>query len=160
MDGKPPVFYVSLNFLFGDQASTERRWFENIELKWLLQGSDSPFDSIGFGVGLRGHYAKRFGFDFDLLSPSWPGPGRKPKTRRRDACSNSVRSQHEHQQGARLGQVSTWPLTRGGDYMAIIRGQRLQADPRTPKVQRRVVIKLDAAAARRHRAAGSARTRQ
>jgi hypothetical protein len=69
IDGKPPVFYVSLNFLLGDQASTERRWFENIELKWLLQGSDSPFDSIGFGVGLRGHYAKRFGLDFDLLSP-------------------------------------------------------------------------------------------
>jgi hypothetical protein len=65
----PPVFYVSLNFLLGDLPSTERTFFQNIELKWLLKGSDSPFDSVGFGVGLRGSYAKRFGFDFDLLSP-------------------------------------------------------------------------------------------
>ena len=69
IDGKPPVFYVSLNFLMGDLPSTERTFAQNIELKWLLQGSKSPFDSIGFGIGVRGSYAKRFGFDFDLLSP-------------------------------------------------------------------------------------------
>ena len=76
--GTPPVFYVSLNFLLGDLPSTERRFLQNIELKWLLKGSDSPLDSIGFGVGLRGAYAKRFGFDFDLLSPfvgwTWTAP--------------------------------------------------------------------------------------
>jgi hypothetical protein len=69
LDGTPPIFYVSLNFLLGDLPSAERTLLQNIELKWLLQGSDSPFDSVGFGVGLRGSYAKRFGFDFDLLSP-------------------------------------------------------------------------------------------
>jgi hypothetical protein len=78
LDGKPPIFYVSLNFLFGDRPSTERTFAENIELKWLVQGSKSPFDSVGFGIGLRGSHAKRFGFDFELLSPfvgwTWTAP--------------------------------------------------------------------------------------
>lgn len=69
IDGTPPLFYLSLNFLIGDLPSTERTFLQNIELKWLLQGSKSPFDSVGFGIGLRGSYAKRVGFDFDLLSP-------------------------------------------------------------------------------------------
>ncbi len=78
LDGKPPMFYVSLNFLLGDLPSAERKLWENIELKWLVKGSKNPFDSVGFGVGLRGGYAKRFGLDFDLLSPfvgwTWTEP--------------------------------------------------------------------------------------
>jgi hypothetical protein len=78
LDGKPPIFYVSLNFLLGDLPSSERTLLQNLELKWLLQGSKSPFDSIGVGVGLRGSYARRFGVDFDLLSPfvgwTWTEP--------------------------------------------------------------------------------------
>jgi hypothetical protein len=69
LDGKPPVFYVSLNFLLGDLPSADRSFLQNIELKWLAQGSNKPLDSTGFGIGLRGSYARRFGFDFDLLSP-------------------------------------------------------------------------------------------
>jgi len=69
LDGKPPVFYVSLNFLMGDLPSTDRSFLQNIELKWLVQGSKKPLDSMGFGIGFRGSYGKRFGFNFDLLSP-------------------------------------------------------------------------------------------
>jgi len=85
LDGKPPMFYLSLNFLFGDLPSTERKVWENIELKWLVKGSKNPFESVGFGVGLRGGYAKRFGFDFDLLSPfvgwTWTEPADSTRDR-------------------------------------------------------------------------------
>ena len=67
----------SFNFLLGVRRP-QRTLLQNIELKWLLQGSDSPFDSIGFGVALRGSYAKRFGLNFDLLAPfigwTWTEP--------------------------------------------------------------------------------------
>ena len=69
VDGLPPAFYVSVNFLFGDVLSDRRRWWQNLEVKWMIEGSTSPLDSIGLGVGLRGSHFKRFGLDFEALSP-------------------------------------------------------------------------------------------
>ncbi len=69
LSGTPAVFYVSVNFLLGDLASTDRGPVQNLELKWLIEGSRHPFDSLGFGIGLRGSYAEKFGLDFDVLSP-------------------------------------------------------------------------------------------
>jgi hypothetical protein len=37
--------------------------------KGMLKVSRRPLDSIGFGIGLRGNYFKRFGLDFDFLTP-------------------------------------------------------------------------------------------
>lgn len=69
VDGTPPIFYLSLNFLLGDVLSDERKFLENVELKWLLEGSKTPLDSMGIGLGLRGKFLSRFGIDFDVISP-------------------------------------------------------------------------------------------
>jgi hypothetical protein len=69
LDANAPSFYVGFNFLIGDLPSASRRFYENVELKFLVKGSDSPTDSLGFGIGLRGSWLKRFGLDFETLSP-------------------------------------------------------------------------------------------
>src|SRR5262245_40883194 len=58
---KPALFYVALNFPLGDLASEKRSIWENVGLKILLQGSNKPIDSYGFGIELKGHYLKRLG---------------------------------------------------------------------------------------------------
>jgi hypothetical protein len=65
----PSSFYVGFDFLLGDLPSSKRTLLQNVVLKGLIKGSKHPEDSFGFGLGFRGSYLKRFGLDFELLSP-------------------------------------------------------------------------------------------
>lgn len=69
LSGKPPSFYIGFGFLLGDLASSKRTLLGNLAFKLLVQGSKSPQDSIGAAVALRGEYLKKWGLNFDLLSP-------------------------------------------------------------------------------------------
>jgi hypothetical protein len=69
LKSKPASFYGALNFQLGDLQSQNRTFIGNFALKFLIEASKHPAHSLGFGVGLRGHALKRFGLDFDSLSP-------------------------------------------------------------------------------------------
>ena len=66
---EPSRFYVGIGFLFGDLASETRSFFGNLVLKGMVTLSKRPLDSYGFAVGFRGSYLKRFGVDFETLTP-------------------------------------------------------------------------------------------
>ena len=66
----PAVFYVGVNYLFGDLVrSKQRSPWQGFFLKGMVKGSERPIDSWGIGLGFRDGYGKRFGIDLNLLSP-------------------------------------------------------------------------------------------
>ena len=64
----PAQFYVSLDYTAGDllrDAAMPHSVWSDVVLKALFRASKKPFESFGFGLGLRGKY----GLNFDTVSP-------------------------------------------------------------------------------------------
>lgn len=66
---EPSAFYIGLNFLLGDLLATKQSLADVLALKLLVKASSHPLDSIGIGVALRGRHLKKYGLNFDLISP-------------------------------------------------------------------------------------------
>jgi hypothetical protein len=67
--GKPPDFYVGVNYLLGDLKTTERPWYGNLIVKGFVKATKRPEESYGAGIGLRGKYANFPALNFEIVSP-------------------------------------------------------------------------------------------
>ena len=66
---EPSAFYIGLNFLLGDLLAARQSVADVIAIKLMVKASGDPLDSLGVALGLRGRHLRKYGLDFDLISP-------------------------------------------------------------------------------------------
>jgi hypothetical protein len=66
---EPSTFYVGVNFLLGDLLAARQSIADVLAVKLLVKASKNPLDSLGVALALRGRYLRKYGLDFDLVSP-------------------------------------------------------------------------------------------
>ena len=163
MDGKPPVFYVSLNFLFGDRGVDGAPLVREHRAQMAAAGLRFAvrLDRIRRGSARSLREALRVRLRF--CSPlSWPGPA----TEAEDEAQGRVQ---QFRFGLSMNinkaldwvKLSTWPLLRAeeitwpssgdSDYGPILARRKSSGASSSSSTRPQP---------RRHRAAGSARTRQ
>lgn len=66
---QPTSFLIGFDFLLGDLANEDRKWWEGFVIKGFVEASKQPRNGLGAGIGYRLKPIKKYGFELDTFSP-------------------------------------------------------------------------------------------